>query len=130
MVREEGFARNRRAGQHFFLDFGEGTSMPPGDPNKPGMHALLEGPVREVALVSINGQKAGSVWRPPYRVDVMTLLHTGRNHLEIEVANTAINTLAGRSPPDYRLGSPTCWSASISCFESPRLARRRTQYSS
>jgi hypothetical protein len=67
------------------------------------MHALLEGPVREVAMVSVNGQKAGSVWRPPYRVDLTAFLHAGRNRLEIEVANTAINTLAGRSLPDYRL---------------------------
>jgi hypothetical protein len=91
------------SGRRFFLDFGEGTALPPGDPNKPGMRALIEGPVREVAMVSVNGQKAGSVWRPPYRLDVTALLHAGRNHLEIEVANTAINTLAGRSLPDYRL---------------------------
>jgi hypothetical protein len=91
------------AGRHYFLDFGEGKVLPRGDPNKPGMHALLEGPVREVAMVSVNGQKAGSVWRPPYRVDLTAFLHAGRNRLEIEVANTAINTLAGRSLPDYRL---------------------------
>lgn len=91
------------SGRHYFLDFGEGKPLPPGDPNRPGMHALLEGPVREVALVSVNGEKAGSVWRPPYRLDVTAFLLTGKNHLEIEVANTAINTLAGRSLPDYRL---------------------------
>ncbi|WP_251106822.1 glycosyl hydrolase [Alloacidobacterium dinghuense] len=89
--------------RHYFLDFGEGTTLPADDPRKPGMHALLEGPIREVAMVSVNGQKAGSVWRPPYRVDVTALLHPGKNHLEIDVANTAINTLAGRSLPDYRL---------------------------
>ena len=91
------------SGRHYFLDFGEGTPLPPDDPNKPGMHALLEGPVREVAMVSVNGQRAGSVWRPPYRLAVTAFLHGGKNHLEIEVANTAINTLAGRSLPDYRL---------------------------
>lgn len=90
-------------GRHYFLDFGEGTQLPAGDPRRPGTHALLEGPIREVAMVSINGQKAGSVWRPPYRVDVTALLRPGKNHLEIEVANTAINTLAGKSLPDYRL---------------------------
>jgi len=91
------------AGRHYFLDFGKGTTLPPGDPKKPGTHALLEGPVREAAMVSVNGQKAGSVWQPPYRLDVTAFLHFGKNHLEIEVANTAINTLAGRSLPDYRL---------------------------
>ncbi|HYK34346.1 glycosyl hydrolase [Alloacidobacterium sp.] len=91
------------SGRHYFLDFGEGKPLPPGDREKPGMHALLESPVREVALVSVNGQKAGLVWRPPYHLDVTAFLHAGKNHLEIEVANTAINTLAGRSLPDYRL---------------------------
>ena len=38
-----------------------------------------------------------------YRADVTAFLRTGQNHLEIRVANTAINTLAGRSLPDYRL---------------------------
>jgi hypothetical protein len=92
-----------KPGRHYFLDFGEGTELPPGDPKKPGMHALLESPVREAAMVSINGQQAGSIWHPPYRLDVTALLHTGKNHLQIEVFNTAINTLAGRSLPDYRL---------------------------
>jgi alpha-L-rhamnosidase len=90
-------------GRHYFLDFGEGTKLAPEDPRKPGMHALLDGPVREVAIVSVNEKKAGLVWKPPYRLDVTSLLHAGTNHLQIEVANTAINSLAGRSLPDYRL---------------------------
>lgn len=92
-----------QTGRHYFLNFGEGKPLPLGDPKKPGTHALLEGPIREAAIISVNGQKAGSIWHPPYRLDVTTLLHTGKNHLEIEVFNTAINTLAGRSLPDYRL---------------------------
>ncbi len=31
------------------------------------------------------------------------LLHSGANELKIVVANTAINELAGRAAPDYRL---------------------------
>jgi hypothetical protein len=91
------------SGQHYVLDFGEGTPLPPADPKKPGMYALLEGPIREAAIISVNGQKAGSIWHPPYRLDITALLHAGRNRLEIEVFNTAINTLAGRSLPDYLL---------------------------
>lgn len=90
-------------GRHLFLDFGKGTPLPPSDPNKPGMHALLESPIREIAIISINGKKAGSIWMPPYRLDITPYLHPGSNHLEIEVANTAINTLAGQARPDYRL---------------------------
>lgn len=91
------------SGDHLFLDFGEGTPLPPADPKKAGMHALLQSPIHEIAIVSINGKKAGSIWLPPYRLDVTPFLHPGKNHLEIEVANTAINTLAGQSRPDYRL---------------------------
>lgn len=89
--------------RHYFLDLGEGRQLPPGDPEKPGMHALLEGPIREAVLISVNGHEAGSIWKSPYRIDVTALVHAGKNHLEIEVFNTAINTLAGRSLPDYRL---------------------------
>jgi hypothetical protein len=96
-------AKALASGHRLFLNFGEGKLLPPADPKKPGTHALLESSIREVAIVSVNGQKAGSIWRPPYRLDVTPFLHAGTNHLEIEVANTAINTLAGLSLPDYRL---------------------------
>ena len=59
--------------------------------------------MRESAVVSINGQRAGAVWRPPYQLDVTRLLHAGDNAIRIEVGNLAINTLAGQSLPDYRL---------------------------
>ncbi len=97
-------AKMLKPGQHIFLDFGEGNPLPPpSDTKKPGTHALLESPVREIAIIHINGQKAGSIWAPPYRLDVTSFLHTGKNHVEIEVANTGINTLAGHARPDYRL---------------------------
>ena len=67
------------------------------------MRAWLDAPVREAAIVSVNGKAAGSVWRPPYRVDLGGLLHAGENRIRIEVGNLAINALAGQSLPDYRL---------------------------
>jgi hypothetical protein len=67
------------------------------------MRALLEGPVRESALVYVNGQLAGSVWHPPYQVDISQCVRPGANSLRIVVANLAINEMAGRSLPDYRL---------------------------
>jgi hypothetical protein len=71
--------------------------------SEPGMRALLEGPVRESALVYVNQRSAGSVWHPPYLLDVTTLVHAGTNSLRIEVANLAINEMAGRALPDYKL---------------------------
>jgi hypothetical protein len=59
--------------------------------------------LREAAVVHINGQRAGSVWCPPYNVDRAGRLKQGENMLRILVANTAVNYMAGRSMPDYRL---------------------------
>jgi len=86
-----------------WLDFGEGTAVP--DPHRtgPGMRALLESPVREAAVVNINGQRAGVVWHPPYRVDVTRLLHAGKNEIRIVVGNLALNEMAGQALPNYKL---------------------------
>ena len=86
------------------LDFGAGT--PVREPNplpEHGMKAYLEAPVREAAEVYVNGQRAGYVWHPPYQLDVTRFLKAGKNDLRIVVGNTAINSLAGRSLPSYRL---------------------------
>ena len=88
-------------GVNVYLDFGEGTPVPEDTRRHPGMRAWLESPVREAAVVCVNGQRAGSVWRPPYRIDVTHFLHAGDNKLEIVVSNLAINRLAGSPPPDY-----------------------------
>ena len=84
-----------------YLDFGEGTPVAEATQKHPGTRAWLESPVREAALVYVNGQRAGSIWRPPYRVDVTHLLRPGDNAIEVIVANLAINELAGSPPPDY-----------------------------
>jgi hypothetical protein len=67
------------------------------------MRALLDGPVREAAVVTVNGRHAGSVWCPPYSIDVTDYLKGGENKLRITVGNTAINYMAGHALPDYRL---------------------------
>ena len=85
------------------LDFGEGTPVARTTLHQAGMRAWYDPPLREAALVYVNGKLAGSVWHPPYRIDIAPLLHPGANELKIVVANTAINELAGRAAPDYRL---------------------------
>jgi hypothetical protein len=67
----------------------------------PGMHAVFEPPVREAALVTINGKPAGSLWHPPYRLDVSKLLKPGINHIEIRVYNTALNAWSALPKHDY-----------------------------
>jgi hypothetical protein len=88
----------------YFLDFGAATPLPlPNPPGDHNMRAYLDPPVREAAEIWVNGQRAGVVWRPPYRLEITPLLRPGENELRIAVGNTAINTLAGRALPDYRL---------------------------
>ncbi|HJX91154.1 MAG TPA: glycosyl hydrolase [Pyrinomonadaceae bacterium] len=84
------------------LDFGEGIPLTP-QSLRSGMQTWLESPVREAAVVYINGERAGAVWCPPYSVDVTKFVKTGINNIRIEVGNTAMNYMAGHSLPDYRL---------------------------
>ena len=44
--------------------------------------------------------RPGSLWAPPYRLDVTDLLRDGDNEIRVDVYNTAINELAegGRLP--------------------------------
>ena len=93
--------RHRR----LILNFGEGRPSiePPSSEDHPGMHAELEAPVRDAAIVFVNGKRVGVLWHPPYELDITSFVRPGKNALEIQVANTAINKMAGEAQPDYRL---------------------------
>jgi len=84
------------------LDFGEGKPIAE-QPLRSGMQAWLDAPVREAAVVYINDRRVGSIWCPPYQVDVTSFLRPGDNTIRIAVANLALNYMAGRKLPDYRL---------------------------
>jgi len=106
----------------FFVEVEGGTRLP-GAPNSPpehpvlganglpnplitrpghGMRAFIDPPIREAALVTINGQAAGALWHPPYRLDISKLLKPGRNRIEIHVYNTALNAWSALPPHDYK----------------------------
>ncbi len=90
-------------GRSYVLDFGEGTPVNAEERRAgAGMRAMLESPVREAAIVYVNGKRAGSVWKPPYQLDVTGLMHAGENQIRIVVANTAVNVLAKGPLPDYK----------------------------
>ena len=84
------------------LSFGEGKALPVQNVRS-GMQTFYDPPIREAAVIFINGQRAGSLWCPPYRLAIPDLLRAGKNQIKIVVANTAQNYLAGHSLPDYRL---------------------------
>jgi hypothetical protein len=89
-------------GQRVRLDFGEGRANE-SQPSRSGMQAMFEAPIREAAVIYVNDQRAGSVWCPPYSLDITSLLRRGANKIRVEVSNTALNYMAGHSLPDYRL---------------------------
>jgi len=84
------------------LDFGPARPITSNDSNA-RVQAWLDPPVREAVVITINGTRIGSVWCPPYRIDVTAALRPGTNRFRLEVANLAINEMAGRALPDYKL---------------------------
>jgi len=80
------------------FDFGQGT--PSQERGGQGFHAELTAPVREAAVLYINDQRVGSVWCPPYAIDVTGKLKAGENKIRIEVANLAINYMASINYPN------------------------------
>ncbi len=81
---------------------GDGLPNPLITHTGPGMHAYYDPPIREAALVTINGQPAGALWHPPYRLDVTQLVHAGVNRVEFHVFNTALNAWSALPRRDYR----------------------------
>jgi hypothetical protein len=89
-------------GARVTLDFGDGTPLEVNE-RGPGMRAWLDAPIRDAATIVVNGNAAGSLWCPPWRVDVTPHVRPGKNSLTVRVGNTQMNHMAGRPLPDYRL---------------------------
>jgi hypothetical protein len=53
------------------------------------------GAVGDIAEVSVNGKPVGTLWKPPYRIDVTDSLKPGLNQFEIKVTNEWSNRIAG-----------------------------------
>ena len=68
----------------------------------PGMRAWYDPPVRDAAVVLVNGHRVGSLWHPPYRLAVDGFLKQGQNQVVIKVYNTAMNAWAALPPNDYK----------------------------
>lgn len=90
------------AGRCAALDFGAGRPVAE-DGRAARPVAAIEAPVRDAAIVMVNGTRVGSLWAPPYRLDISRALQPGNNRIEVRVANTALNALAGRPRDDLRL---------------------------
>ena len=68
-----------------------------------GQRLLLDlGRVRFIAEIFVNGRSVGTVWKPPYRVDITDAVRLGQNELAVEVANTWSNRLVGDARTEGR----------------------------
>jgi hypothetical protein len=65
-------------------------------PPSSGAGMILDlGKVNDIAVVRLNGQELGTLWMPPYRVDITAAVKSGANQLEVDIINTWNNRLAG-----------------------------------
>jgi hypothetical protein len=102
-VYERNLSLDKLPAGEIFLEVEGGTPVTqPGTKTGPGMRAWYDPPVRDAAIVTINGRRVGSLWHPPYRLPVAGFLKPGNNHIVIKVYNTAINAWAALPPHDYQ----------------------------
>lgn len=101
---ETHFALDNVAGR-IFLDFGGATPIQDERPLRVrSFRARVRPPVGEVVRVIVNGADAGTLWAPPYRVDITEFVHGGDNTLRLVVSNTAANALTAQTDI-YRLAA-------------------------
>jgi hypothetical protein len=75
--------------------------------NVAGRRVFIDlGRVEVIAELSVNGKSVGSMWKPPYRLDVTDVLRSGRNDLEVRVTTLWPNRLIGDEelPEEYSYG--------------------------
>ncbi len=94
------FISERNRPVYFEIDGGipEPAAARPGS----GMHANFDPPLHEAALLVVNGQPAGALWHPPYRLEIGKLLRPGLNTFQLRVFNTALNAWSALPPRDYK----------------------------
>ncbi len=62
--------------------------------------AVLDlGRVDEMARVRVNGKDVGTLWKPPYTIDISSAVKPGENALEVDVVNVWLNRLVGDAQP-------------------------------
>lgn len=79
------------------------------------------GGVQVIAEVKLNGKELGTLWKPPFRLDVTEAARTGENELEVRVTNLWPNRLIGDeqlpddcewiTPAEQGYGSLKAWPA-------------------
>jgi len=78
------------------------------EPERNYNYLIDVGGLEALATVSLNGQKLGTLWRPPYQIEINSAIRKGTNVLEIEVVNTWWNRVVGDAQPNV---TPYTWAA-------------------
>lgn len=72
----------------------------PADWFRPGATLWLDlGDVKNIATIKINGTPLPTLWKPPFRDDVGSILKPGSNKVEVTVTNLWVNRLIGDLQP-------------------------------
>lgn len=99
----QSWSDNTDPGVRYFSGTGTYTKDFVAGPAKHGDRVVLDlGELREVAEVRVNGKSVGTLWNPPFRLDVTDAIHPGKNTLEVKVANLWVNRLIGDQQPDAK----------------------------
>ncbi|MGP9682290.1 glycosyl hydrolase [Brachybacterium sp. AOP3-A1-3] len=76
------------------LDLGPSRILENSTRQAASYRVLLAPPVREIAVVSVDGREAGVIWDAPHRLDLTDVLRPGENTLRLEVHGTAAPLVA------------------------------------
>ncbi len=67
---------------------------------EPGQRLVLDlGEVADIAEITLNGKKLGTVWHAPWQMDIGVAMVAGENTLRVDVANLWVNRLIGDAQP-------------------------------
>ena len=71
---------------------------------KPGASIAIDlGDVKNLAELSVNGNKIGVLWHAPFRADITSALHPGSNEITVKITNLWVNRLIGDQQPDAKM---------------------------
>ena len=80
------------------------------------------GEVKNLATVRVNGKVCGTLWRPPFTIDITEALLGGDNLLKVDVTNLWVNRMVGdeQEPDDVEWSEPVAFGAAP---DSPTIGR-------
>lgn len=62
----------------------------------PSSRYILDlGDVKNLAMITVNGQQCANLWHSPFKADITDALRKGNNKLEIDVTNLWVNRMIG-----------------------------------